>query len=519
MLVRPPVLLLLCAIALPARAEPPPFPLEEATVAELQRSMQSGKRTSRSILEAYLARIHAIDPLLKSVIELNPDALASADALDRERKAHGARGPLHGVPLLIKDNLATADGMQTTAGSLALVGVKPPHDAFVVERLRAAGAVILGKTNLSEWANIRSTRSSSGWSARGGQTRNPYALDRTPCGSSSGTGAAIAANLAAAGVGTETDGSIMCPSSSQSLVGLKPTVGLLSRAGIIPISHTQDTAGPMARTVADAAALLTAMAAVDPADPATLAGKGKATDYTRFLDGNGLAGARIGVVRKRMFGQSPAADRATEAVILVLKSKGAVIVDPADLPHLGEYDDDELKVLLYELKADLRSYLSAWAPGAPVKTLEELVAWNVAHAASEMPTFGQELFEQALKLGPIGDAAYAQALKKCRTLAKEEGVEAVLRKHQLDALLAPTAGLPWVIDPFTGDHFGMSSSSPAAVAGTPAITVPAGFEHGLPLGVTFMGKAWDEGTLIRIAYAFEQASHARRPPRLLPTVN
>jgi putative endopeptidase len=505
-----------------ARAEGParPFAYEEATVADLQAQMTSGLLTSRALTEAYVARIREVDPLLSSVLEVNPDALAIADALDAERKTKGARGPLHGIPVLVKDNIATADRMQTTAGSLALAGVKPPHDAFIVERLRAAGAVLLGKTNLSEWANIRSTHSSSGWSARGGQTKNPYALDRSPCGSSSGTGAAIAANLAAVGVGTETDGSIVCPGTSQSLVGLKPTVGLVSRRGIVPISHTQDTAGPMGRTVADVAALLSVMAAVDPSDPASAASKGKAApDYTKFLDAEGLKGARIGIVRAKMFGGSPEADRVANAAIEVLKAQGAVIVDPADIPHIGEYDDPELDVLLTEFKWDLADYLKEWAPGAPVKNLDELIEWNKQHAAAEMPFFGQELFERAAKKGPLSGKEYKKSLEKCRKLALDAGLATVFAKQKLDALLAPTGGAPWVIDLITGDHFGMSSSTPPAVAGTPAITVPAGFERGLPLGVTFMGPAWSEGTLLRIAYAYEQASHARKPPRLAPTAD
>ncbi len=499
-------------------AGPSPEPVEEATLAELQSRMQSGKLTAHALTLAYLARIRAIDPQLKSVLEVNPDALAIADALDLERKTKGARGPLHGIPVLIKDNLATADKLQTTAGSFALLGVKPPRDSFVVERLRAAGAIILGKTNLSEWANMRSPHSSSGWSGRGGQTHNPYALDRTPCGSSSGTGAAIAASLAAVGIGTETDGSIVCPSSSQSLVGIKPTVGLVSRSGIVPISHTQDTPGPMARSVADAAALLSAIAAVDPADPATAASKGKAAaDYTKYLDLNGLKGARIGVVRAKMFGISPAADEATEAAILVLKAQGAVIVDPADIPHLGETDDAELEVLLTELKADLATYLSQWAPGAPVHSVEELIAFNRKHAGAELPFFGQEQFEAAVKKGSLTSPEYKKALETCRKLSRDEGLDAVFAQHKLDALLAPTGGPPWVIDLLTGDHFTMSSSTPAAVAGYPAITVPAGFQHGLPLGITFMGPAWSEGKLIKFAYAYEQATHLRRPPRFLPT--
>src|SRR5258706_2015858 len=485
-----------------ARAEgaAKPFAYEEATIAELAAQMASGRLTSRALTEAYLERIREIDPKLSSVLEVNPDALAIADALDAERKAKGPRGPLHGIPVLIKDNIATADKMQTTAGSLALVGVKPPHDAFIVERLRAAGAVLLGKTNLSEWANIRSTHSSSGWSARGGQTRNPYALDRSPCGSSSGTGAAIAANLATVGIGTETDGSIVCPGTSQSLVGLKPTVGLVSRTGIVPISHTHDTAVPICRTVPDAPALLSAIAGVDPSDPASAASRGKAApDYTKFLDAKGLKEARIGIVRAKMFGSSPEADRAANAAIEGLKAQGALIVDPADIPHLGEYDDPELDVLLTELKWDLADYLKEWAPGSPVKNLDELILWNKQHAAAEMPFFGQELFERAAKKGPLSGKDYRKALEKCRKLALDQGLAVVFAKYRLDALVAPTGGAPWVIDLITGDHFGMSSSTPPAVAGTPAITVPAGFQRGPPLAVTFMGPAGSAGTPPQLA--------------------
>ena len=495
----------------------PAFPYEEATAAELQGLMQAGLLSSRALTEAYLARIRALDPLLRSVLEVNPDALAIADALDAERKAKGPRGPLHGLPVLVKDNVATGDKQTTTAGSLALQGVRAKKDAFLIERLRAAGAVILGKTNLSEWANIRSSHSSSGWSGRGGQTHNPYSLDRSPCGSSSGTGAAIAANLAVFGIGSETDGSIVCPSSAQSLVGIKPTVGLVSRAGIIPISHTQDTAGPMARTVADAAALLTALAGPDKADPATATAPGKPVDYTKSYDpaGGRLDGVRIGVPRAKVFGSSPAADAVTEAAIVRLRALGAEIVDPADLPHLGEYDDAEEVVLLTELKADLPGWLKEYAPQAPIKSLEEAIAWNRAHAGQELQHFGQETFEKAQKQGPLNGPEYLKALDTCRKLAREQGLEAVFAEKKLDALLAPTGGPAWVIDLVTGDHFAMGSSSPAAVSGTPAITVPAGFDRGLPLGVTFMGLAWSEAKLIRIAHAFEQATKARRPPQLL----
>ncbi len=495
-------------------AAPPPE-VEEATVAELQAGMAAGRFTARQLAEAYLSRIAALDPSLRSVLEVNPEALAIADDLDAERRAKGARGPLHGIPVLLKDNLATADRMETSAGSLALLGAKAPRDAFLVERLRAAGAVILGKTNLSEWANIRSSHSSSGWSARGGQTHNPYALDRNPCGSSSGTGAAVAASLAAVGVGTETDGSIVCPSSANGLVGVKPTVGLVSRSGIVPISASQDTAGPMARTVADAAVLLAAMAGFDPADPATAAGRGRApADYAGALDADGLRGARIGVARKKLFGNSEAVDRLMEEAIAEMRRRGAVIVDPADIPHLGEYDEAELEVLLYELKDGLARYLAAFAPGASVRTLDDVIAFDRSHAEREMPYFGQDLFEKAARKGPLTDRAYRRALARSRRLAGPEGLLAVMERHRLDAVVAPTGGPAWVTDLVNGDHFVVGSSTPAAVAGTPAVTVPAGQVFGLPVGITFMGRPWSEAVLLRLAYAYEQATRHRRPPRL-----
>ena len=498
----------------------PPFDLEEATIAQLQAEMSAGKHTARSLAEAYLARIEAVDGTLKSVIEVNPDALSVAAALDAERKAKGARGPLHGVPVLIKDNIATADGMATTAGSLALVGANAPRDSFVAARLRAAGAVILGKTNLSEWANFRSSKSSSGWSGRGGQCRNPYALDRSPCGSSSGTGAAVAANLAAVGVGTETDGSIVCPSAANSLVGIKPTVGLVSRAGIVPISHTQDTAGPMARTVADAAALLGALAGADPADAATAAGRGKVpSDYAAFLDARGLDGARIGVARAKFFGYSPETDEIAENAIREMKRMGAVVVDPADIPHAGEFDDAEFEVLLYEFKADLNAYLSEWAPGAPVRTLAEVIGFNEQNRDREMPFFRQDIMEKAQKKGPLSDPGYGKALMRCRQLSRAKGLDAVMAKHRLDAIVAPTGGPPWTIDLVNGDHFLGASSTAAAVAGYPSVTVPAGYVFGLPVGLTFIGAAWSEGTLLRLAYSFEQGTRVRRPPRFLPTAD
>ncbi len=497
------------------RHEAPPFAFEEATIADLQTKMESGALTSRELTAAYLERIAALDqggPRLRSVLDTNHEALAVAAALDAERKTKGPRGPLHGVPILIKDNIDTMD-LGNSAGSLALQGWRPARDAFVAERLRASGAVVLGKTNLSEWANIRSTRSSSGWSARGGQGRNPYALDRNPCGSSSGSGIAVSANLCAAAIGTETDGSIVCPSSANGTVGVKPTLGLVSRAGIIPIAHSQDTAGPMTRTVRDAAILLGVLAGADPRDPATAAGSGHApADYTRLLDAAGLRGARIGVARK-LFGFHPGVDRLMEGALAAMKEEGAVLVDPADIPHLGEYDQSELEVLLYELKADLNAYLAGLGPKAPVRTLADVIAFNEAHRSEEMPYFGQELFLQAQEKGPLTTPAYRQALAKNRKLSRTQGLDAVMGQHKLDAIAAPTGGPAWVTDLVNGDHFGGGSSTAPAVAGYPNVTVPAGFVFGLPVGISFMGRAWSEPTLLRIAYAFEQATRHRQPPR------
>src|SRR6266851_1692105 len=397
----------------PSRAA---FTLEEATIAELQQRMQSGRETARSLAEQYIARIGAVDrrgPALHSVLEVNPDALAIADRLDAERKSGRTRGPLHGIPILIKDNIATNDRMMTTAGSLALVGVTPPRDAFIVERLREAGAVILGKTNLSEWANFRSTHSTSGWSGRGGLTKHPYALDRNPSGSSSGSGVAIAANLAAAAVGTETDGSIVSPATTNGLVGIKPTIGLVSRTGIVPIAHSQDTAGPMTRTVADAAALLGAMTGVDSSDAPTRDSERKGRrDYSAALDPAGLKGARIGVVRNKLFGYSPPADRIAEAAIAVMKQQGAVIVDPANIPTLGKFGDSEFEVLQYEFKADLNKYLTWLGPASPVHSLNDVIAFNEAHKDQELPYFGQEILVMADKKGPLTSAAYKAALAK-----------------------------------------------------------------------------------------------------------
>ncbi len=516
--------------AAPAAAEgpaspppaPPDFELAELTLPDLQRGLSEGRWSSRRLVELYLARIAALDDGpdgLHAIAETNPEALSIAEALDRERRSGKLRGPLHGIPVVIKDNIDTADRLRTTAGSLALAESTAVRDAHLVERLRAAGAVLLAKTNLSEWANFRSTRSTSGWSGRGGQVRNPYALDRNPCGSSSGTGAALSANLAALGVGTETDGSITCPAAFCGLVGLKPTVGLVSRRGIIPISATQDTAGPMTRTVTDAALLLGALTGTDLLDPATAAAAGRAEsdDATRALDPRGLAGARLGVARN-YFGWHPEVDRQMGAVLDLLKALGAELVDPAEIPHRGEFDDAEYTVLLYEFKHGLNAYLAGLPANGQPRTLGELIAWNEANAAREMPWFGQEIFVAAEAKGPLTDAVYLEALATCRRLARTEGLDAVLAGHRLDALVCPTAGPAYLTDWVNGDHYGGSATSPCAVAGYPHLTVPAGEVHGLPWGLSFMGPAWSEGRLLRYGYAFEQASRARRTPRLLRTL-
>lgn len=481
------------------------FDLQEWTIAKLQAAMTAGELTAVAIAEQYLARIEALDrggPALRSIIELNPEALDLARALDDERRARGPRGPLHGIPIVLKDNLDTGDRMLTTAGSLALVGAPAARDAAAVARLRAAGAVLLAKTNLSEWANFRSTRSTSGWSARGGQCRNPYDLSRNPCGSSSGSGVAASANLCAAAIGTETDGSIVCPASANGIVGIKPTLGLVSQAGIIPIAHSQDTAGPMARTVADAAAVLGAIAEDVP---------NAHRDYTPFLDAGALRGARLGVARKA-FGFHADVDAVMEQALDAMRGAGAVLVD-VELAETKELGDAELLVLLYEFKHDLDAYL-AGREGVIVKSLADLIAFNQAHPADELVHFGQELFEMAAGKGPLTTPEYVDALATCRRLSQAEGIDAAMDQHQLDAIVAPTNGPAWQTDLVCGNHYGGGSSSLPAVAGYPNVTVPAGFVRGLPIGASFYGRAWSEPRLLAIAYAFEQLTAARKPPAL-----
>jgi amidase len=502
------------------------FRFDEATIDDLQARMEAGRLTSRALVRAYLRRIDTIDRSgpgrvgLRAVLEVNPEAEKIAAALDDERRHEGPRGPLHGIPVLVKDNMDTADRLHTSAGSLALTGSRPKRDATVVERLRNAGAVILGKANLSEWSNIRSPRSSSGWSGRGGQTRNPYALDRSPSGSSSGSAAAVAANLATAALGTETDGSIVCPAAACCVVGIKPTVGLTSRAGVIPIAHSQDTVGPICRTVEDAATVLGALVGVDPRDPATLDSEGKShPSYRRFLDAGGLHGARIGIPREVYYDYSPPANQVAEQAIEALRAAGAEVVDPADIPGAREMAgftaERELEALLYELKHDLNAYLAE--RGDPrVGSLADLIAFNDAHAASELQHFGQEFFLAAQEKGPLTEAAYLEALASNRRLSREQGVDKVLSDLRLDALLVPTSSPPWTIDLVNGDHLLGEGSTPAALAGYPAVNVPAGYVNGLPVGVTLFGTAWSEPTLIRLAYAFEQSTKVRHPPRFHP---
>ena len=505
-----------------AQGEVPPFEFDEITADDLQRMMESGEHTARSITEAYLGRLEAMDrrgPELRSMIEINPDALAIADELDAERQANGPRGPLHGIPVALKDNLDTHDRMTTTAGSLALEGSIPPRDSFVAERLRAAGAILLGKLNMSEWAYFRGERATSGWSARGGQCKNPYALDRNPCGSSSGSGTAASANLCALTVGTETGGSIMCPSSSNGIVGIKPTVGLWSRSGIIPISHSQDTAGPMTRTVRDAAILLGGAVGVDPRDEATSSSEGNFhTDYAQFCDPAGLQGARIGVARS-FTGFDPRVTALFDDAIRAMADAGAVIVDPANLPQAAWNDELPLLLLEYEFKADLNAYLATLGPDAPVRTLAEIIAFNEANAELEMPHFGQERMIASEARGPLTDEAYLNAKRTIQRANREDGIDALMDEHQLDAIVAPTRDLPWVTDHIKGDRLdGGSSAGPAAIAGYPDISVPMGFVSGLPAGVSFFGRAWSEPVLIRIAYAYEQATQERRAPTFAPTL-
>lgn len=508
-------------LALPAAAQPWPVPhpdLAEADIASLQTQMESGEASSFGLTRDYLARIAALDdagPRLDAVIELNPEALTEARMRDDERRAGKVRGALHGIPVLLKDNI-DAVPMVNSAGSLALDGHRPKADAPLVRRLREAGAVILGKTNLSEWANFRSTRSSSGWSSRGGQTRNPYALDRSPCGSSAGTGSAIAAGLATVGIGTETDGSIICPAAVAALVGLKPTIGLVSRDGIIPISASQDTAGPMTRTVRDAALVLAVIASPEPIDrDDALPGRpARLPDYAAALKPDALKHARIGVLRNTQ-GKQPDVDSAYDRALDAMRAQGAVLVD-VEIPTVGQWGENEYQVLLYEFKDGLNRYLSG--SGAPIDSLAGLIEWNRKNAKDAMPWFGQEIFEAAQAKGPLTERAYVDAKRRIRKLAGAEGIDATLAKHRLDAIVAPAMSPAWLIDPVNGDHFSFAGYGAAAVAGTPSLTVPMGDAHGLPLGLLFMGPGWSEAKLLGYGFAFEQASRARTSPNYLPSI-
>ena len=492
----------------------------EVSIAELQNMMAAHRTTSRDITRNYLKRIRKLDPSLRSVIESNPDAESIAASLDDERQAGHVRGPLHGIPILLKDNIDTADKTHTGAGSFALLGTQPNQDATVARLLRGAGAVLLGKANLSEWANFRSTHSSSGWSGRGGQCGNPYILDRNPCGSSSGSGAATSASFAAAALASETDGSIVCPASHCALVGIKPTVGLTSRAGVVPISHNQDTVGPHGRTVADAAAVLTAIAGVvDPRDPATSANTGKPRlDYTSFLDANALKGARIGVARDQGFGVSEKTDAIMETAIQAIKNAGATVIDNLNIGALesATTSTSEFTVLLFDFKQDVAAYLATRPAGGP-RTLQDLIDFNNAHAAEELRFFGQEIFIQAQATDGFGDPAYAAALADSQGKSRAALLKIFADNH-LDSIVAPTNSPAWVTDLVDGDHFELASTGPAARAGFPLVTVPAGFTFGLPVGITFMGLAFSEPALVKLAFAFEQATKVRKPPTFLPTL-
>ncbi|MHA1434210.1 MAG: amidase [Candidatus Heimdallarchaeota archaeon] len=494
--------------------------LKEYTIDEIQELMKTGKLTAKKLTEEYLKRINDVDkkgPTLNSIIEINPDALDVAEQLDEERKQGKVRGPLHGIPVVIKDNIGTADNMQTTAGSLALEGHIPSEDAFIVKKLREAGAIIIAKANLSEWANFRSTRSSSGWSSRGGQTRNPYVLDRSPCGSSSGSAVAVAANLCIVAIGTETNGSVICPAHVNSVVGIKPTVGLISRTGIIPISHNQDTAGPMARTVRDAAILLGAMAGDDSEDPPIVEPSGELPEeYTQFLDENGLKGARIGVARN-FFGKNDLVDKVLNEAIDKMKGAGATIIDPTNFEIAKESRDAQFAVLLYDFKHDMNVYLAKHSKNSKIKTLKDLIEFNEKHKEKVMPYFSQEIMIMAEEKGPITDKEYLEALTNCRKFTREDGIDKVMKKHKLDVIVAPSGGAAWPVDLINGDHFTFGSSSPAAVSGYASITVPAGYVFGVPVGLTFISGPYHEPTLLKITYSFEQKTKIRQPPKYLPT--
>lgn len=495
--------------------------MKEYTINEIQSLMEKGDLSAEKLTKLYLSRIQEIDkqgPKLNAIIEINPEAIKVAKILDEERKNKTIRGPLHGVPVIIKDNINTADKMQTTAGSLAFKGFYAPEDAFIVKKLRDAGAVIIAKANLSEWANFRSNRSTSGWSSRGGQTLNPYVLDRNPCGSSSGSAVAVAANLCSVAIGTETDGSVICPSHTNSIVGIKPTVGLVSRTGIIPISHNQDTAGSMARTVQDAAILLNVIKGIDPDDYSTTKHKEDLPiDYTEFLDANGLKGARIGVARN-YFGKNDLVDKIIEVSIGKMKELGVVIIDPVEIKTLNDINEIEFQVLLYDFKNDINEYLAKYGPINSLRNINDIIKFNNDHREVVMPYFGQEAFILATEKDSIESEEYKEALERCHRLTRDEGIDAVLKEHQLDAIIAPSGGAAWLIDYINGDHSTGGSSSAAAVSGYPNITVPAGYIHGLPVGISFFSGAFQEPKLLKIAYSFEQATKIRKSPEFLPKV-